>query len=129
MKSMRWMSVVAALLLAVMVGVLAYNAGLERGVEQGVAQSGKVVAVPGAVPYPYPYPYYGGHRPWGFGFVFAPFFFFLFVAMMVRGVFGRGRWHQGRCGSSYLDEWHRQAHERFGDHPAGGNPSGGAAAR
>jgi hypothetical protein len=122
------MSVVAALLLAVMVGVLAYNAGLERGVAQGVAQSGKVVAAPGAVPYPYPY-YGGWYRPWGFGSVFGPFIFFLFVAMMVRGVFGRASWHRGRCGSSSLDEWHRQAHERFGDHPTGGNPSGGAAAR
>src|SRR5262245_39853289 len=71
----RWIAVLAALLLAAMVGFAAYQAGVERGIEQ----SGKIVAPPSGAspyPYPYPYPYYGWHRPWGFGgFFFFPLFF------------------------------------------------------
>jgi hypothetical protein len=118
------MAIGAALLVAALIGMLAYNAGLERGVaqgaQQGIAQAGKVAAAPVPYPYPYPYPYYGGYRPWGVGFLFGPFLFILFVSFIVRGVFGRSAWRRGRCGNSAFDEWHRQAHERFGDPPAGG---------
>ena len=101
MNNFRWVPIVAALVLAVVVGGIAYNAG----VAQGVAQSGKMVA-------PYPYPFAGWH-PWFPGFFFAPFLFVIFGVMIVRGLFWRGGWHRGRCGSRDLDEWHRQAHERM----------------
>jgi len=86
----RWFIVIAALVIAAMVGGIAYNIG----VQQGIAHSGKVIAAPAAGPYPYPYPYYGWH-PWGFGFFFFPFFFFALWFLLFRGIFWRGRgWHR-----------------------------------
>jgi len=116
-NNFRWITIVAALLLAAIVGVFAYN----YGVTQGVEQSGKIVtAAPpaGAVPYPY----YGWHRPWGFGFFFIPLFFFAFWIFVVRGLFWGRRWHHGaygRCGGS-LEEWHRREHERMWNEPPRG---------
>ena len=92
MNRFRWIPVVAALVLAVVVGCIAYNAG----VAQGLAQTGKVV-----VPYP-------GWHPLGFGFFFVPFFFFAFFFLIARGA-----WHRGHCRYRDLDEWHKQAHERM----------------
>ena len=110
MNNVRWIPIVAALMLAALVGVVAYNAGIAHG----IAQSGKIAVAPGPGPYPYPYPYYGWH-PWGFGFFFAPLFFFIFIAFVIRGLVWGGRWRHGRCGGyrDYLDEWHRQAHEKM----------------
>lgn len=111
----RWAVIAAALVLAAIVGVVAYNAGVARG----IADSGKLVAAPAGAPYPYPY--YGWHRPWGPGHIFAPFLLILFVFLIVRGLFWRGR---GAC--SYrgdLDEWHRRAHERMWNQPSGGEPA------
>jgi hypothetical protein len=104
----RWIPIVAALVLAALVGLFAYNAGIAAG----IAQSGKLTAAPG--PAPYPYPYYGWH-PWGFPFFFAPIVFFFVIAFVLRGVFWRAAWHRGRCGGyrEHLDEWHRQAHEKM----------------
>ncbi|HKO57366.1 MAG TPA: hypothetical protein VJ276_15935 [Thermoanaerobaculia bacterium] len=97
--SYRW-AVVAALVLAAVVGGIAYNAGVAHGIEQ----SGKIVVAapppPGA--YPYPYPYYGWHHHWGFGFFFVPFFFLVFGLIFLRGLFWRGR-----CGR----HWHQRMHE------------------
>jgi hypothetical protein len=98
MNRFKWIPIVAALVLAVVVGGIADNAG----VAHGIAQSGKVIA-------PYPYP---GWHPWFPGFFFAPFFFVFFGFLIVRGLFWRGGWHRGRCGYRDLDEWHRQAHEQ-----------------
>ena len=116
-NTIRWSVLVGALLLAVVVGFAAYNAGVAHGVEQ----SGKIV-VPGppSGPYPYPYPYYGWHRPWGFGFFFVPLFF-LFWFLVVRGLFWRRAWYGGGCGPrGRFDEWHRQAHARdAGQEPPG----------
>jgi len=70
MNQQRWAVIAAVLVLAAIVGGIAYNIG----VSQGIAQSGKIVAAPGG---PYPYPYYGWH-PWGFGFFLFPLFFFAF---------------------------------------------------
>jgi len=90
---------IAALVLAAMVGFMAYNAG----VQHGIMQSGKVIAAPGAPPGAYPYPYYGWH-PWGFGFFFAPlFFFFVFFAFM-RMLFWRGHYHHRRYGCDYRQQ-------------------------
>ena len=93
-NTQRWVVILAALLLAAVVGGMAYNAGIARGIEQ----SGKiVVAAPGVAPAPY-YPYYGWYRPWGFGFFFGPLFFFAFWVLIFRGLFWRGGWHRrGVC--------------------------------
>ena len=91
----RWIPIVAAVVLAVVVGGIAYNAGVAHGIQQ----SGKIVMpAPGAYPYPYPYPYMW--HPWGFGFFFFPLFFFFVFAMIARGVFWRShhRWHHHCCG-------------------------------
>jgi hypothetical protein len=103
MRNIRWIAIVAALVFAAVVGGIAYNAGVAHGLEQ----SGKiVVAAPGAVPAaPYPYAYYGWHRPWGFGFFFAPFFFIAFWFLIARVLFFGGRgWHHRRGHCGYRDE-------------------------
>lgn len=127
----RWIALVGALLLAAMVGVAAYQAGVERGIEQ----SGKIVVAPppgtgtpaSPYPYPYPYPYYGWHRPWGFGFFGFPLFF-LFWFLIIRGLFWRRAWYGGAWYDGYgggcgprgrFEEWHRQAHERDSGRPPG----------
>jgi hypothetical protein len=113
-NNFRWIAVVAALVLAVGVGVMAYNAG----VAHGVAQSGKIVVPP---PGSYPvYPYAGWH-PWGFGFFLAPLFFLFFFFFVVRALFWGAGWRRGRmggCGYRGLDEWHREAHQTM----SGGTP-------
>jgi|SRR5690349_13097676 len=113
MKSFYWVPAIAAIVLAVVVGTLAFNAGVASGIEQ----SGKIVAAAPNAPYA-PYPYSGWPRPWGFGFFFAPLFFFFLFAMIVRGLFWRGGWHRhhARCAM----------HERmWSDRP----PDGGTAAQ
>ncbi|HKH47595.1 MAG TPA: hypothetical protein VKM72_23305 [Thermoanaerobaculia bacterium] len=116
----RWIAFVGALLLALVVGLTAWQAGVAHGIEQ----SGKIVVAPSGPhpgPYPYPYPYYGWHRPWGFGFgfLFIPLFF-AFWFFVVRGLFWRrAGYGYGGCGPrGRFDEWHRQAHARdTGDAP------------
>jgi hypothetical protein len=122
----RWAVIAGAVLLAVITGTIAYNAGVTHGIEQ----SGKLIAVPvpggapvGAIPY-----YHGWHRPWGGGFFFAPFVFIAFWLLIVRGLFWRGGWHRRGCGpdgSRYdgggrFEEWHRRMHERMANDPTGG---------
>lgn len=120
-NNIRWIVFVGALLLAVMVGFAAWQAGVAHGIEQ----SGKIVVAPPSGPAPYPYPYYGWHRPWGFGFFFVPFFFFAFWFLVVRGLFWRRGWYGG-CywPRGRFEEWHRQAHGRGGDEPPPGDASG-----
>jgi hypothetical protein len=119
----RWIVLIGALLLAVVVGFAAWQAGVAHGIEQ----SGKIVVpssggAAGPYPYPYPYPYYGWHRPWGFGFLFVPLFF-IFWLFVVRGLFWRRGWHGGGCGPrGRFDEWHRQAHARDAGEPDGTAP-------
>ncbi|PYQ45685.1 MAG: hypothetical protein DMF77_03455 [Acidobacteria bacterium] len=108
--------VLAAALLAVVIGVAAYNAGVSHGLAQQIA-----VSVPGAYPYPWP-------RPWGFGFGF--FFPLLFGFLLLRLLFWGGYGHR-RCrrGPGFygagpydvppgFDEWHRRAHERGPQDPS-----------
>jgi hypothetical protein len=97
----RWAVAIGALLLAAIVGAIAFNVGVNQGLEE----SGKVVTAPAGA---YPYPHYGWHRPWGFGFFFIPFFFILFWFVFARAFF----WRRG-CYSGRLDDWHRRAHERM----------------
>jgi hypothetical protein len=84
----RWAMAVGFVLLAAVVGVLAYNAGVSQGVEQ----SGKIVAPPAGA-YPYPYPYYP-YRPWFGGFWIVPLFFIGFFLLFR----GRHRHHHYACG-------------------------------
>jgi hypothetical protein len=110
----RWVVILAVAIIATLVGVLAYNAGVARG----VAQAGQAVGGPGA------FPPYGWYRPWGFGFFF-PFLFFGLWFLALRGLFWGGGWRRHRCyGGGYsdlppaFDEWHRRAHERMTGTPA-----------
>ena len=111
----RWAAVLAAAILATLVGVLAYNAG----VANGLAQTGQAVGGPGA------FGPYGWYRPWGFGFFF-PFLFFGLWFLALRALFWGGPWRRYRCyGGAFhevppaFDEWHRRAHERMTKEPAG----------
>lgn len=101
----RWAVIVGALLLAAIVGVMAYNAGVMQGVEQ----SGKIVEG-----------HWYGHRHGGFFFI--PFLAIAFWFLIVRGLFWRGGWHRGACRDGGLDEWHRRAHERMWNEPKGAQP-------
>jgi hypothetical protein len=115
-NNIRWIAIVGSLLIAIVVGFWAYNAGVAHGVEQ----SGKI-AVPPSGPYPYPYPHYGWHGPGGFGFFFVPLFFFAFWFLVIRGLFWRRRGWYGGCGPrDRFDKWHRQAHERGEAEPVPG---------
>ena len=110
-----WMAVLATLIFAGVVGVLAYQAGINQGAAQGGTT---VISAPaGAQPY---YPYYPGYRPWGFGGLFLCFFLCVAFLSAIRGIFGRHEWRRDGCGSR-MEEWHRRMHERMGDDaPAGG---------
>jgi hypothetical protein len=107
-----WWLVAAGLLLAVAVGVGAYN----MGISEGLAQSGAFAEAARHGTYPYPYPY-GWYRPWfGFGFFFPLFFlafWFLIARAFLGGRRGYGRWGGGGPGQPppYFEEWHRRAHE------------------
>jgi hypothetical protein len=107
----RWILIVGALLLAVSVGWFAYDAGLEQGVEQsGKMAPGTTVASDG---------HHGWHH-WRGDFFFPPFFHIIIWIVILRMIFGCGRWHRrgwGRCGG--LDDWHDRAHERM-NQPGGG---------
>jgi len=120
-NTQRWIVLVGALLLATVVGLWAYQAGVAHGIEQ----SGKIIVPPaaGPYPYPYPYPYYGWHRPWGSGFLFVPLFF-VFWFLVIRGLFWRRAWYGGGCGPrGSFDEWHRQAHARDAGEPPPPTPA------
>ena len=119
-RGFGWGAAILAVLLAVGIGIGAYNWGVQEGLEQ----SGKAVEV---------VRYVGGH---GFGFfpfflIFPLFFLALFAfkgAMWRRhGDHGHGpgghgpggpRWEQG------YEEWHRRQHEAGGSGTsAGGEPA------
>src|ERR1700704_3252782 len=111
----RWAVVLAVAIVATLVGVFAYNAG----VTHGLAQVGQPAGGPGA------FAPYGWYRPWGFG-LFFPFLFFGFWFFALRALFWGGPWRRYGCyGGSYrdlpptFDEWHRRAHERMTAQPAG----------
>jgi hypothetical protein len=98
MRNARWMSIVAAIVFAALVGAFAYTLGLAHG-EDG---SGT------------------WHHAWPPGFFFGPLFFILFWFVVLRGFFWRRGWHHGGCGRRSLDDWHRDAHERMWNDPSGG---------
>jgi len=114
-------TIVAVLVVAALVGIGAYDAGLAQGAAQ--------VAQPGAAPVGY----YGPHF-WGFGFPFFgllfPILFFFLIFALIRGAFWGGRWGggpgywRGPDATSerqrMLDEWHRRAHD---ERPSAERPS------
>ena len=110
----RWAIVVAGVVLAVVVGVVSFNAGVSHGLAVAAPALG---GAPGTVP-----PYYW-HRPWGFGFGFFPFAFVLFWFLLFRfafwGGYRRGHWrHRGPYDvPPSFDDWHRRAHERMNGAP------------
>jgi hypothetical protein len=124
----RWALVLFAVLVAVAIGSVAYQAGVSRGiaVQPPVAVVPPAAGAAPAVPPPYAYYPYGFYRPWHFGFfgplLFVFFWIFLFRAMFWAGGGWRRRWHHGDPDywPNRFDEWHRRAHERMrgGDAPA-----------
>ncbi len=125
----RWFALLFAAIIAVVVGVLSYNAGVQHGLAMSPAleraasgAAGGAGAAPAPFPYPYPYAFYGFH-PWfgGFGF-FAPLLFFAFWFFVIRllfwgGPWRRRYWHHGsgerRDVPPMFEEWHRRMHERM----------------
>ena len=125
-RGFRWGAVVAAALLAVVVGVTSYNAGVSHGL--AVAPAAAALAQ-GQTPAPtvpmLPYYYgYGWYRPWGgffpFGLFGLLFFFLLFRFALGWGWGWRRRWYYGGHQGVPLafDEWHRRAHERMNAEPS-----------
>ena len=119
----RWPAFLLVGIVAVVVGVAAYNLGMSNGLARSAqlvaapaVQPGIAPGAPGAPVFVYPYPY-GWYRPWGFGFGFLfPLLFFGFWFLVVRTLFWRGRWHRGwheRSVPPSFDEWHRRAHEQM----------------
>ena len=101
--------VLLAVLLAGVIGVAAYTAGVSHGLALQ-----------------------GHWHPWGFGFFFPLLFGFLLLRLLFwggprrwRGYYGGGYYGRGCYGGGYgdvppgFDEWHRRAHQRGPeDHPA-----------
>jgi hypothetical protein len=128
-RRFRLGAIVATALLAVVVGVTSYNAGISHGL--AVAPAAAAVAQgqtpAAAVPMP-PYYYgYGWYRPWGWGFHFFPFglfgLFFFFLLFRFAFGWGRGWRRRGYYGGPHdvpmaFDEWHRRAHERMTAEPS-----------
>jgi hypothetical protein len=98
-----------AVLIAMVVGFIAYHAGVAHGLAIGPQATGNAAAV---------FRPYRWFRPWGFGllgpFVFVLFWFFLFRVLLWGGPYQRGLWHPGYYDApSRFDEWHKRAHERM----------------
>lgn len=101
----RWILATLLILGAVLVGGLAYEAGLA----QGIVTTGQ--AVPAVAPYAYVHPF-------GFGFGFLgllfPILFLFLIFGLVRAAFGPrhwggpGPWREGP--RAMFEDWHRQAH-------------------
>ena len=105
---MNFVRFVVTLVIAGVVGILGYQAG----VAQGLAQAGGTVATA---------PYYVA--PFGFGFGFFGLLFTVLLLFLLfglgRALFWGGRWggygHPGRPGpwgdrERMLEDWHRRAH-------------------
>jgi hypothetical protein len=125
--------VLLALLAAVVIGGIAYQAGVAHGI---ALQPPPAIAAPGApgapaVPAPYyPYRYYYGPRFGFFGPLFGILFFFFILRLLSWGLWGWGwrgrRWRYYDYpgdGPSRFDEWHRRAHERMRDDRAPASPT------
>jgi hypothetical protein len=123
-RPFRWAAFLVAVVIAAAVGFFAYNAGVAHGV---ATAAGSQIAAPAPGTGPFvPYYGYGWYRPWGFGFFFAPFFFFLAFVFVMRALFWGGPWRRYGCyprgyygAPPTFDDWHRRAHERMTKEPGG----------
>jgi len=124
----RWVAILFVAIIATVVGLVAYNAGVAHGVAISGAVAGAVERDARGAMYPYPYPYAFGWHPWGFGFggfgFFFPFLFFglwflAFRFLFWGGPWRRRHWHEGGPHDlpPAFDEWHRRAHERMNTAP------------
>jgi hypothetical protein len=107
-------------LVAIVVGAIAYNAGVSHGLSVSVPVAG--ATTPGAGPnVPGAAYYYYAHRPWGFGFfpLGILLFWFLFARLFFWGGCYRRRWHYPGPYDAppSFDDWHRRAHERMNNQP------------
>jgi len=142
-RTRRWALVALAIVTAVVIGGVAYQAGVSQGIAlqpppaigAPAAPGGNAQAAPAQTPYPYyPYRYYG---PWRFGFFgfLGPLLSLVFFVFVIRtifwGLFGWGwrrRWgyydrYYDPDGPSRFDDWHRRAHERMRDDRAPAPPT------
>lgn len=94
----KWAALVAAVLMATVVGIVAYNAGVSQGLAINVP-----AAAAGGVPGPY---YYGCHRPWGF-WGFPRLLLIVFAFLAFRLLFW-GRFHR-RGLADLTGPWKRSA--------------------
>jgi len=133
----RWAVAVLALVAAVAIGAVAYQAGVAHGIALQ-PPAATAPATPGgaqqapAPPYAYyPYGYYG---PWRFGFFgflgpLLSIFVFVFLIRMLFWGFGGWGWRRRYWNydpnfvSPRFEEWHRRAHERMRDGSAPASPS------
>jgi len=137
----QWAAVALAIVIAIVIGTLAYQAGVSQGmsvqrtaIAAPPAAGGNAQPVPGPGPPPdYAYRYY---RPWRFGF-FGPLFGILFFVFLMRTLFWglcgfglgggwRRRWRYydyPDAGPSRFDDWHRRAHEQMRDDRAPAPPT------
>jgi hypothetical protein len=132
----RWAVVVLALLAAVAIGTIAYQAGVAHGIALQPPAAAAPAAPGGAQTAPAPYYAYRYYGPWRFGF-FGPLFGILFFIFLMRllfwGLFGFGMggawrrrsWYYDHPddGPSRFDDWHRRAHERMRDDRAPASPN------
>jgi hypothetical protein len=131
----RWAVVALAIVAAVVIGGVAYQAGVSQGL---ALQPPPAVAAPaapdGAQAAPAPYYRYRYYEPWRFGFGFmGPVISILLFVFVIRaiswGLFGWGwrrRWwyhDYPDYGPSRFDDWHRRAHERMRDDRSPAPPS------
>jgi hypothetical protein len=100
-RTSRWVPWAAAAALAVVVGLIAYNLGLDRAAADGAIAQG---------------------RHWRIGFPFGALFLFWIGALLLRGLFWGGCWgprFRGRYRDAWYDdparwdEWHRRAHDHM----------------
>jgi hypothetical protein len=108
-RRFRLIAFVGMVLVALLVGVVSYDAGVSHGLAVSASAPPAATAL---------VPPYGWYRPWGFG-LFAPFLFVFFWLFVFRaflwGGLGRRRWCPPGMydGAADFDEWHRRAHERM----------------
>ena len=122
----RWGVVLLAVLAAVAIGTVMYQAGVSHGLalQPPVVAAPPVAGAPPVAPGPYPYYPYGYYRPWRFGF-FGPLLFVFFWIFLFRGIFFWGGWGRRRHWQGdpnywpeRFDDWHRRAHDRMRDAPS-----------
>jgi uncharacterized membrane protein len=104
MRRGMWIAVIVLVaLVAVAVGIGAYNAGMSQGLEE-TGRAGEVVRVVGP-----------GYGVFPFGFVFPLLFFFL-IFFLIRGAFWGRRWgpggHHWESRERAIEDLHRRLHQR-----------------